>query len=547
MSRDQVLRPTPLRWIGRLYRRTRLAPATLGTLIGMLLAAAILLAGARLLIGAEFAARDAAHADESRLLDAITSEAHALISRLDASRLWDCSPGSQQQIRRELFGARYFREVGTFNTDGLLACTSTDEDIGAPFAVPPPAGVSASGLTYSVDVPLILSEHETQRLTATIIARGRFNLVFDPLVEATLRDSAVGMAALRAGKGLIPVYTRTSLPPPDGDAIQAGHVNRWWRGEFSTLDDAGLGDFVLYSRWSWSDVLRNQSGTAVAVLLIAVLAGLLTRAGLPPWLARLDSIDQRVSDLLESDGILCLYQPIVALDSGRTIGCEVLMRFRDDNRLIYPDEAIPSVLRQGLGWEMDRRVSRRALAELERHLQPRGPFRVALNFFADSLDADRVAATLGEQAARLREQDVRIEIEFTEYTFAEDAITQTRRLAAAGFGISIDDFGTGYSNLASVMQMSPDYLKIHRSFVHEMEASAIRASLIPEIIQIAHVVNAQVVAEGIENEAQLNRLRALGVDFGQGYFFARPMPIADFVAWLGDEACAIASRPSAAA
>jgi EAL domain-containing protein (putative c-di-GMP-specific phosphodiesterase class I) len=101
-----------------------------------------------------------------------------------------------------------------------------------------------------------------------------------------------------------------------------------------------------------------------------------------------------------------------------------------------------------------------------------------------------------------------------------------------GYLVSVDDFGTGFSNLASVRSLAPDFLKIDRSFVHDMEDSTVRSTLIPEIIQIARAVGAEVVAEGIENRTQLERLRELGAEYGQGYFLGRPQSIAEFAVLL---------------
>lgn len=507
-----------------------------------MLAAAILLLGLGLLAMRELDERAALQERTAHLLDAITQEAHTLLDRLHEQRLWDCTPASQRAIRRLLFSAHIFREVGTFGADGLLLCTSTDDVLGQPRAGTSRIHYAHSGLGYSTGVSLILGQGQPRSVRATVLRRDRFNLVLAPQAEASLRHGAVGLIALDTADGPQPLFPaaadaiadlrRLQVPAAATGVVRDVH---WWRGQFSQQQRAGMGDFLLYTRWHLGDVLRQQSTLAIAIVLIAILAGLVTHGAVTTWLTRRDSIDHRVRKLIGSDRIVCVYQPIVALASGHAVGCEVLMRLQDEGGLVYPDEAIPALLRQGLGWELDRRVSRRALDEIERHLDVSGPFRIALNFFPDSIDAERVLAALGEQAVRLRERDVRIEIEFTEYTFAENAIAQTRRLAEAGFRICIDDFGTGYSNLATVKQLSPDYLKIHRSFVHEMEESAIRASLIPEIVQIARAVGALVVAEGIENQAQRDRLRALGVDYGQGHYFAPPMPITDLVVWLRGE------------
>ena len=106
-------------------------------------------------------------------------------------------------------------------------------------------------------------------------------------------------------------------------------------------------------------------------------------------------------------------------------------------------------------------------------------------------------------------------------------------LRALGFTVSIDDFGVGFSNLAEVLRMAPDYLKIDKQFIQGIDRSetSLRASLVPNIIDIALQMKAKVIAEGIETHEQLEALRALGVRLGQGYLLSRPVS-ADILAQL---------------
>ena len=101
--------------------------------------------------------------------------------------------------------------------------------------------------------------------------------------------------------------------------------------------------------------------------------------------------------------------------------------------------------------------------------------------------------------------------------------------------IAVDDFGTGYSNLRTVTQLSPQILKIDRSFVYELEDNTVRSNLIPEIVRIASAVNAYTVAEGIEKIEQVEVLVSEGVPYGQGYALGRPMNINAFINFLVGE------------
>jgi len=102
---------------------------------------------------------------------------------------------------------------------------------------------------------------------------------------------------------------------------------------------------------------------------------------------------------------------------------------------------------------------------------------------------------------------------------------------AHGVRMSIDDFGTGYSSLAYLKDLAVDELKIDTSFVIGMLEDSNRAVLVRDIIRLGHDLDMEVVAEGVESLAIAERLRALGCDLAQGFYFARPMPVAEFQAW----------------
>ena len=106
-------------------------------------------------------------------------------------------------------------------------------------------------------------------------------------------------------------------------------------------------------------------------------------------------------------------------------------------------------------------------------------------------------------------------------------------LSARGFKLSIDDFGTGYSSLAYLRRLPVDELKIDRSFVIAMERNADDANIVRSTIELAHNLGLSVVAEGIENAHVLGQLAKLDCDEGQGYHMSRPLPVAEFVAWVG--------------
>jgi EAL domain-containing protein (putative c-di-GMP-specific phosphodiesterase class I) len=128
-----------------------------------------------------------------------------------------------------------------------------------------------------------------------------------------------------------------------------------------------------------------------------------------------------------------------------------------------------------------------------------------------------------------------LELEITESTLMEhasDTLEALHRLRALGVRLSIDDFGTGYSSLSYLKRFPVDIIKIDRSFVRDVPQDADDAAIVASIIALAHSLRLEVVAEGVETEAQRDYLVAAGVDVLQGYLLARPMPLASFIAQL---------------
>ncbi len=124
-----------------------------------------------------------------------------------------------------------------------------------------------------------------------------------------------------------------------------------------------------------------------------------------------------------------------------------------------------------------------------------------------------------------------LEIEITEMSmldYTEDLINTINQLRALGITISLDDFGTGYSSLNYLKKFPVDVLKIDRAFVRDIVPEKSGIAMISAMISLAHALNLQVVAEGVEEEAELNVLREHGCEYVQGYYFSKPLSVEDF-------------------
>jgi EAL domain-containing protein (putative c-di-GMP-specific phosphodiesterase class I) len=160
---------------------------------------------------------------------------------------------------------------------------------------------------------------------------------------------------------------------------------------------------------------------------------------------------------------------------------------------------------------------------------------VAVNLSAQQLRTEGFVTLVSLGLERHGLQGAALELEITESMAMRDparTADMLRQLRGLGVSLAIDDFGTGHSSLSYLKQLPLNYLKLDRSFVMDLEHDANDAAICKATIQMAHSLGLGVVAEGVENAAQLAYLRQLGCDVVQGYFFSKPMPVADCDVYL---------------
>ncbi|MCF7994933.1 EAL domain-containing response regulator [Lamprobacter modestohalophilus] len=225
------------------------------------------------------------------------------------------------------------------------------------------------------------------------------------------------------------------------------------------------------------------------------------------------------------------FQPILLASSLKPVGAEVLARLSlPDGGVLGAGAFIPLAERSGLIMELTRVLSER-LIELEPRLRPLGLDFISVNLSAANVESTQAAAMVKHLVDAFAGSS-RIMIELTETAVLPDLQQMrelTTQLRLGGASLAIDDFGIGYSSIRALAELPYDALKIDLSFVAEMFDSEKSANLIASMVHMAHSLHLKVVAEGVETEAQRDRLIEMGVDRLQGYLFGRPVPIEQFV------------------
>jgi diguanylate cyclase (GGDEF)-like protein len=224
------------------------------------------------------------------------------------------------------------------------------------------------------------------------------------------------------------------------------------------------------------------------------------------------------------------YQPQYALNNGELVGLEALVRWQHPREgLRFPKDFVPAAEQSGLIVEIGTWVLESACRQLALWRDEGiAPARLALNVSVQQLRAADFVSLVSDTLARMTLPPQSLELEVTESVFADDeARLALRNLAALGVRVALDDFGTGYSSLNYLRQHPVDAIKIDRSFMSEVPDNYQATTLLATIIDMAHALGKQVVAEGVETLPQLDYLRQRGCDVAQGFVLARPLNVAD--------------------
>jgi diguanylate cyclase (GGDEF)-like protein/PAS domain S-box-containing protein len=254
---------------------------------------------------------------------------------------------------------------------------------------------------------------------------------------------------------------------------------------------------------------------------------------------------------LRRNQFLLAYQPIFSIETEAILGAEALVRWQHpDLGLVPPLDFIPIAEQTGLILDLGRWVLREACREAATwHAAGGGPApSVAVNVTGSQLRQPSFTQDVRDALDDTGLSPDRLVIEMTESALIEDAdesVLRLEQLHDLGVSLAIDDFGTGYSSLSYLRRFNMDILKIDKLFVDELGHQEKRSALVAAMVAMGSALGMQVVAEGIEHRAQLEDLRDLHCDFGQGYLIAKPLTPHAFVAMLAQQPASkvvIASR-----
>src|SRR5215510_13325452 len=252
------------------------------------------------------------------------------------------------------------------------------------------------------------------------------------------------------------------------------------------------------------------------------------------------ALDNAIREAIEQGQFTLFYEPQVDIRSGQIVGAEALLRWRRPDRgIVEPSDFLARAEENGLIVPINEWVLREACREAKSWSR-RGypPLRISVNLSPIQFRRQSVPLLVTRILTETGLEPWRLDLELTENIVMQDAETVARdlqQLRDLGVKISIDDFGTGYSSLTYVKQFPVDRLKIDQCFVRNLATDPNDSVIVRAIVSLGHSLELDVVAEGVESREQVQLLRFEGCHEMQGFYFAKPMPANEFVAFVAGE------------
>jgi EAL domain-containing protein (putative c-di-GMP-specific phosphodiesterase class I) len=286
------------------------------------------------------------------------------------------------------------------------------------------------------------------------------------------------------------------------------------------------------------NIVLGLAALALYLLMLPTLikAGRAVRAQYDP---RRLQLAHDIKRAIKHKQLSLAFQPIVHSDSSRELhSVEALVRWTDPRRgPISPGVFIPAVEGTPAIWDLSAHIFEMAFRQCREWCDQDRDIRIALNVSGAVLLDRRLIPEIRRLANKYRLPPKTIELEITEGALVQDPREATqvlRQIAAMGLSvIAIDDFGTGYSSLARLHELPLDTLKVDQSFVMRMAKEGDDA-IVSSVVQLAHALHMDVIAEGVEDQATAEHLCELGAEYLQGYYVSKPLAPADLIAWLGE-------------
>ncbi|WP_322044218.1 EAL domain-containing protein [Paraburkholderia sp. J67] len=441
-----------------------------------------------------------------------------------------CSESELARMRNVVATKPMLKGMG-YLADGALECT-TMTNLTQRQPLGEPKRVDSTGMKSWSDVSL----PSLRSTTFNVNAQGNYVVFIAPSVVLDIlpASSSVSFAHISFPSESV-IRSHGIYEPAWARRFQQGHTHFVDKDTLVVAVRTEKKSDVIFASMpvTWWQTLSD--GPARSALPLSVLVG--TLLAVLSWIAirRYFSLSTQIKIALKKDEFYLLYQPVMDLRTLRCVGAEALIRWkRRDGKAVGPSEFIPVAETSNLIVDITQKVIELVTRDAALLIKNHPDLHIAINVSAADLNSPETPAKLNDMLAAMNALPENIVIEATERGFMtpEKATDVLLTVRAQGFKVAIDDFGTGNSSLSYLATYKLDYLKIDRMFVDSIATTAPTRQVTMHIIEMAHSLNLQMIAEGVETIEQRDILRAAGVQFAQGWVFGKPMPIQALAAFV---------------
>ncbi|MEM1366981.1 MAG: EAL domain-containing protein [Cyanobacteria bacterium P01_H01_bin.15] len=469
-------------------------------------------------------------------INALLSSAEATLS--DVAKYVDpTDPEASDLLQREVYNEPLFREIGIIDGNGYLTMTNLGK-LDSPIFIEPERRANLNDENLQILGPLktSLMQEKSLILTLPVVERGEINVLVDPSILTADWGSSIQedlgpegyFAYINQKTGEI----LSSLGELPSQQLPLTNRNASFIQSVVTSQNAQV---LVVGGISKASILRQWRDQLLIVIPISSFCSALTIFLALRLMKQSMALDHELRIGLKNQEFIVHYQPIVNLKTGQYVGAEALIRWHHPQQgILSPNMFIPIAERTGLITLIGEWLIKTTSQELSNLFQEFSDLYISVNLSpiqVRSRSLDKVILWLRDNVffspARCVFEITEAVIVHNYGTTSSDTLARLRQLGAR---ISLDDFGTGYSGLNYLHQFEVDQIKIDRFYVAAINRDPLITHILETLIDLGQKLDVTLVAEGIETEEQRKFLSERGVEYGQGWLFARPTPIGEFEA-----------------
>ncbi len=460
--------------------------------------------------------------DLSNQVALVLEDAKSVLDTYSNTALAPCNTVSQELMRQVSYTSVYVKDLMVSDGSNNIICSVSEKrqtirSRTAPQNLPDSAyQIEAVQVESGQLEALLVSRNiaENRKLSALVLS----NALLSARKYSALLDDGYVMLSMEDGTD-VGRWPNSTLSLPASDRLEHYRILE------SELTGLPFRMTVLVANTGLEALPVNHS---VPVLIFgALMFGTAVFIGL--WfLTQADgSAIGNVETAIKDGQLVASYQPIIDLRTGRYIGCEALVRLRrPDGTLAHPNTFIEEAEGSGLAVEMTVLLMQRVREDLEAFYSRHPSLKVSINLFSDHLNRPETIAEIKSVFAASNFRFEQLTFELTERLPMESSHKAKEIIAglqALGCQVALDDVGTGHNGLKYLMELGVDIIKIDKLFIDGVSDSGFSKTIVEALIKLAGDMQILVVAEGIESVEQVAKLKELGVDMAQGYFYSRPL------------------------